>query len=123
MAAPVAARAALKTDRARRGAYEAAGAAIVDASEGGLEAIVARVVQLVLDDQGRLDERAAARRPRPEARRLYDVPSAAAQLSVSAAKAWGLIKDGRLRAVKIDGRTLVQATELDRFAAHEVRAG
>jgi hypothetical protein len=86
-----------------------------------LVAVVEKVVHLVLDESGRLDGTPRAKRERPDERRLYDVPSAAGQLSVSPAKAWELIKDGRLRAVKVDGRTLVQATELDRFAVEEVR--
>ena len=83
--------------------------------------VVEKVVHLVLDERGQLDGAPRTRRERPDVRRLYDVPSAAGQLSVSPAKAWELIKDGRLRAVKVDGRTLVQAAELDRFAVEEVR--
>lgn len=89
---------------------------------------VSTVVRIVLLEQER--ERAdrstapathATRPTRPDLRRLYDVPSAASQLSISPAKAWELIKDGRLRVVKVDGRTLVRASELDRFVLEEVR--
>lgn len=90
---------------------------------------VSTVVRIVLLEQEgeRADDRNAtpatrATRPtRPDLRRLYDVPSAASQLSISPAKAWELIKDGRLRVVKVDGRTLVRASELDRFVLEEVR--
>lgn len=64
-----------------------------------------------------------AKPSRPALRRLYDVPGAAAQLSLSPSKTWALIKVGRLRAVKLDSRTLVSAVELDRFVAGEVRPG
>jgi excisionase family DNA binding protein len=88
-----------------------------------LIAVVEKVVDRVLDERRQRDGGPRTRRERPEVRRLYDVPSAAGQLSVSPAKVWELIRGGRLRAVKVDGRTLIQAAELDRFAAKEVRPG
>jgi hypothetical protein len=82
---------------------------------------VTQIVQLTLQELRTHDGPANGRRQRPNARRLYDVPSAAGQISISEAKAWALISEGRLRAVKVDGRTLIQAAELDRFAVDEVR--
>jgi hypothetical protein len=86
------------------------------------------VVRLVLEQQEQRDvEQEAdsvarqAKPHRPAWRRLYDVPGAADQLSLSQANTWALIKAGRLRTVKVDGRTLVTAAELDRFAIEEVR--
>lgn len=62
----------------------------------------------------------AAQPRRPAIRRLYDVAGAADQLSLSEAKIWALIKAARLRPVKVDSRTLITASELDRFAIEEV---
>jgi hypothetical protein len=93
-----------------------------------LTAAITHVVQLVLEQQ---EQRAVgheadavvrqARPSRPAWRRLYDIPGAADQLSLSEAKVWALIKAGRLRPGKVDGRTVVTAAELDRFAAEGVR--
>lgn len=79
-------------------------------------------MRLTLEEERiRFEATTGRRRQRPDMRRLYDVPSAADQISISEAKAWDLIRQGRLRAVKVDGRTLVHASELDRFALDEVR--
>lgn len=85
-----------------------------------LAEVVTQVVRLTLEERGRAS---GSKHRRPDLRRLYDVPSAAAQLSLSPAKAWELIKVGRLHVVRVDGRTLVRSSELDRFAADEARPG
>lgn len=95
-----------------------------------LFAAVSNLVQSMMDqhEQQVIKEAAAAavrevKPTRPAIRRLYDVRGAADQLSISEAKVWALIKDARLRTVRIDSRTLVSAAELDRFVAEEVKPG
>lgn len=95
-----------------------------------LHAAVSNLVQSMMDrhEQQAMKEAvdAAVRETKPERpalRRLYDVPAAADQLSISESKVWALVKAGRLRTVKVDARTLVAAAELDRFVAEEVRPG
>lgn len=48
---------------------------------------------------------------------LWDVPGAAQQLNISERHAWTLIAEGRLRALKVSGRTVVADHELERFVA------
>jgi hypothetical protein len=90
---------------------------------------VTQVVRLVADRQEQLVAERADRATRevkpqrPAIRRLYDIRGAADQLSLSESKVWELIKDARLLTVKVDGRTLVKAGELDRFAEEEARPG
>jgi excisionase family DNA binding protein len=48
-------------------------------------------------------------------RLLVPVPEAAALLGIGRTRAWQLIYEGRLRAVRIGRRTLIPRTELERF--------
>jgi excisionase family DNA binding protein len=47
-------------------------------------------------------------------RRAFSVPEAAAALGLSASSIWKWISLGQLRAIRVGGRTLVTAEELDR---------
>lgn len=48
---------------------------------------------------------------------LYPVPDAAYVLGISTRKCWGLVYDGRLPTVWLDGRRMVTAAALDEFVA------
>lgn len=49
-------------------------------------------------------------------RLLYNVDDSAYLLSISRSKLWALIADGRIGTVKLDKRTLINVSELHRFA-------
>lgn len=51
------------------------------------------------------------------ARDLYPVNEVAYRLGVTERKVWGLIAEGRLRSVRLDGRRLVPAAALRDFIA------
>jgi excisionase family DNA binding protein len=59
---------------------------------------------------------AAVERPRTE-RLLYPVPEAAARLGIGRTLLYELIGSGVISAVKVHKRTLIAATELDRYVA------
>jgi len=50
-------------------------------------------------------------------KRLTSVRNTASALGICPATTWALIRDGRLRAVKLNGRTFVPDEEIDRFVA------
>jgi excisionase family DNA binding protein len=47
----------------------------------------------------------------------YSIPQAARELSVSRSHLYTLINDGHVRRVKIGGRAVIPATEIDRLLA------
>lgn len=52
------------------------------------------------------------------ARDLYPVNDAAHRLGVTPRKVWSLIKEDRIRTIKLDGRRLVPADALAEFIAN-----
>ena len=57
----------------------------------------------------------------PARRFAYSVPEAAAQLSVSKNHLWKLIERGVVRQVRLGGRVVVPASELDRVLEEGLR--
>lgn len=53
----------------------------------------------------------------PLIKRAYRVDEACASLGLGRSKLYQLIADGKLRSVRLAGRTVILATELDRFIA------
>lgn len=53
----------------------------------------------------------------PPARDLYPVNDAAYRLGVTPRKVWLLIRDGRIRTKRLDGRRLIPADALAEFVA------
>ena len=49
---------------------------------------------------------------------LFSVPDAAKALSVGKTTVWGLVKAGSISTVKVAGRTLIAADELNRYVDH-----
>ena len=53
-----------------------------------------------------------------ENKRLFRVKEAADYLGLSPATIWRALKDGRLKAIKLMGRTLIERADLDAMVDH-----
>jgi excisionase family DNA binding protein len=54
-------------------------------------------------------------------RMAYGVPQAAATLSLSKATVWELIRQGKIAAIKLSGRTLIERAALRAYIEQEKR--
>ncbi|WP_418889417.1 helix-turn-helix domain-containing protein [Parasphingorhabdus flavimaris] len=62
-----------------------------------------------------ISPKTAANGNRPLTRRAYSPKSVATEIDVSRTTVFNLIREGKLKAVKLGHRTLIMADELERF--------
>lgn len=48
-------------------------------------------------------------------KRAFSVPKASAMLDISTASGWNAVWSGRIRSIRIGGRVLIPATEIERL--------